>query len=592
MSARRLTSSPVARRSHRIARFAATALYCGVLASCGGGDNPASPPPPSGNPNVMLSSVALNFGSQLTETTTSQSLTVTNTGTALLQISAISIVAMGASPFQQTNTCGAPILAGGGICTITATFTPISAGAVAAQISIASNAAGSPTFVGLSGTGVARTAVPVVSPAALMFASQIATVSAPQMLTVTNSGTTDLTVSSVTVTGANAADFAQTNTCTTGPVAAASSCTITLTFTPSFSGPEAASVNLVSNAAASPTVVPLTGQSVAGYAYVGGAHGINQYGISNAGTLSPLSPATINYANGGRTSFISVEPTGNRLYAINPPLGGVFQYSFGPGGTLSPFPVNSVYVGGNPSSLAFDLTGAFAYVSIYNDNAIAEFFVEPGGAFSPLTPPTIVGLSESPEYIAVHPVAPYIYVVSYFGITQYSTDSSGQLSLASVWTLQSNLYGLFTVSIDPTGHFAYATSTDGSTVLQFSIGPSGALTPLNPATVATGLRNIYDSPSSVIDPSGKYLYVTGYVTSAVSQFEIGADGLLTPMNPATVAIPGPGPAVSNPDDAFPYAIAIDKTGHFVYIACDDGVVFQYSIGASGGLLPLTPAYAQ
>ena len=46
------------------------------------------------------------------------------------------------------------------------------------------------------------------------FGSQpVGTASSPSPITLTNSGTASLTVSSVTVTGANATDFAQTNNC-------------------------------------------------------------------------------------------------------------------------------------------------------------------------------------------------------------------------------------------------------------------------------------------------------------------------------------------------------------------------------------------
>jgi len=45
------------------------------------------------------------------------------------------------------------------------------------------------------------------------------------------------------------------------------------------------------------------------------------------------------------------------------------------------------------------------------------------------------------------------------------------------------------------------------------------------------------TPTSIaVDPSGKYAYVgNGGVTNVVSQYTIGANGTLAPMNPATVA---------------------------------------------------------
>ena len=49
------------------------------------------------------------------------------------------------------------------------------------------------------------------------------------------------------------------------------------------------------------------------------------------------------------------------------------------------------------------------------------------------------------------------------------------------------------------------------------------------------------APFSVtVDPSGQYAYVTTYGSDTVSQFTIGADGSLSAMEPPTVAA-GSGP---------------------------------------------------
>jgi hypothetical protein len=85
------------------------------------------------------------------------------------------------------------------------------------------------------------------------------TTSAPLTITVTNTGNSTLTVSAVNITGANAADFKETNTCTTGGVAPQSTCAINVTFTPSISGTENATVSITDNAPDSPESTTLTG---------------------------------------------------------------------------------------------------------------------------------------------------------------------------------------------------------------------------------------------------------------------------------------------------------------------------------------------
>ena len=215
------------------------------------------------SPAVTLSPTSVSFGNQQVGTTSAaQTVTLTNSGTAALSITGISLTGANAADFAQTNTC--PIspstLAAGANCTISVTFTPSITGAESGSLSITDNASGSPHTAALSGTG----AVPAVtlSPTSLSFASQtIGTTSAAQTVTLTNSGNASLTISGISITGTNAADFAQTNTCPSGstPLAAGASCTISVTFTPSVGGAESASLSIADNAAGSPQSAALSG---------------------------------------------------------------------------------------------------------------------------------------------------------------------------------------------------------------------------------------------------------------------------------------------------------------------------------------------
>ena len=81
-----------------------------------------------------------------------------------------------------------------------------------------------------------------LSPAALTFASQsVGTTSGAQTITLSNTGTAALTITSVSVTGTNAGDFAETNTCPAS-LAASANCTISVTFKPTATGARSASV--------------------------------------------------------------------------------------------------------------------------------------------------------------------------------------------------------------------------------------------------------------------------------------------------------------------------------------------------------------
>ena len=93
----------------------------------------------------------------------------------------------------------------------------------------------------------------------LTFAAQVpGKTSSPQLLTVTNTGTTVMTIAGISVTGANAGDFAQTNTCGSS-LAVGANCQVTVKFTPRAGGTRSAAVSFNDNAPGSPQMVPLSG---------------------------------------------------------------------------------------------------------------------------------------------------------------------------------------------------------------------------------------------------------------------------------------------------------------------------------------------
>lgn len=102
------------------------------------------------------------------------------------------------------------------------------------------------------------------SPASLPFADQlVATTSATQAITVTNTGNANLVVTGVTVAGTNPTQFVATNLCS-APVAPAGSCTINVAFAPTTVGAKSATVSIAHNAALSPLPnVTLTGTALA-----------------------------------------------------------------------------------------------------------------------------------------------------------------------------------------------------------------------------------------------------------------------------------------------------------------------------------------
>jgi hypothetical protein len=77
-------------------------------------------------------------------------------------------------------------------------------------------------------------------------------------VTLTNVGTTTLSITSMAIIGTNAGDFVQTHTCGSS-LAAGASCSISVKFKPAAKGSRTAAVSVTDNAAGSPHKVTLSG---------------------------------------------------------------------------------------------------------------------------------------------------------------------------------------------------------------------------------------------------------------------------------------------------------------------------------------------
>lgn len=98
----------------------------------------------------ILSSLALNFGSQVVGTSSNaKTLTLKNSGSGTLSLTAISV---SPSFFSQTNTCGASLLSGAS-CSISVSFSPTLKGMLVGSLTVQDDGAGNPHTVSLSGIG-------------------------------------------------------------------------------------------------------------------------------------------------------------------------------------------------------------------------------------------------------------------------------------------------------------------------------------------------------------------------------------------------------------------------------------------------------
>jgi hypothetical protein len=259
-----------------------------------------------GAPTVSLSPISLTFAStSIGSSGAAQIITLANKGTAPL--TGISVSLAGAAPgdFSRSTTCAAT-LAVNATCSISVTFKPTATGPRTASVSVADNS------VPLTGTAVGTPAVSL-SPTALTFASTtVGAASAPQVLTLTNKGTGDLTGISVSLGGAAPGDFSRTTTCP-ATLAVNATCSISVTFKPTASGTRTATVSLTNNATGSPQLVPLTGTAVAATSPATAIISVTAFAFSSTPVGTSTAPQNVILMNTGSATLsgIAISITGS-----------------------------------------------------------------------------------------------------------------------------------------------------------------------------------------------------------------------------------------------------------------------------------------
>jgi hypothetical protein len=194
---------------------------------------------------------SVNFGNVLLGTTGSTPVTLTNSGSANVTISAASASGTG---FGISGLSTPLTLTPGQNTSFTAKFTPASTGSLSGSVSITSNAPGSPMAIALSGTGVQ--AQLSANPASVAFGNVAVGSSAPQTISLTNGGTASVTISAAVASGSG---FSLSGLSLPLTILAGQNATFTAQFAPTSAGSATGSISITSNAPSSPLSIPLTG---------------------------------------------------------------------------------------------------------------------------------------------------------------------------------------------------------------------------------------------------------------------------------------------------------------------------------------------
>ncbi len=219
-------------------------------------------PGSGGSPAISVSSASLDFGSVVlggTPSTTTRTLTITNTGTAPLNVTAISTT----SPFSVSPVSIPSPLPPGASTSATVTFAPTTAGAISRTLTIASNDTAKPTVtIALVGMATAAPSAGQISvtPTALDFLEVNSGTTKDLPLTIRNAGGQSLVISAVNISNNRFQIPFGSLPITVIPAGTA---TIVVRFLPSAAGRQTGTLTIESNDSVSPSLsVPLSGTGV------------------------------------------------------------------------------------------------------------------------------------------------------------------------------------------------------------------------------------------------------------------------------------------------------------------------------------------
>lgn len=241
------------------ALFAALAPAGCALGGLPPGAPKNSPVPPAATPSLSLSAQSLSWGNVTTGSSATQSLLAFNFGTAPLLLSQIDVTGKG---FALGGKYDSLAVAPGHTATIDVVFNASAAGAQTGMLSFASNDPSKPAVViALSATGVAPAQPEVaVAPASLAFGNVAVGTKSIAELSIKNTGTAGLSISSLTTTGKG---FTVIGPSTSAEIAPDASINVQVILAPTHTGSDTGTVLITTNASASPVVIPLTGSAIA-----------------------------------------------------------------------------------------------------------------------------------------------------------------------------------------------------------------------------------------------------------------------------------------------------------------------------------------
>ena len=247
---------------------------------------------------LSTNATSLAFGNVAIGSTGVQTVTLTNSGTATVDISQVAVSGTGMTIIAG-NASGASLAAAASIA-VQIQFAPQTTGAVTGSLVITNDGTNPAVTISLTGTGTSDPQAQITAtPATVAFGSVVDGTTNSQTISIKNTGNASLTLSQDSVTGAGFTISGL----SLQTIPAGSSVTFNAIFSPTSAGAVSGSISIVSDAGNSPFAISLSGTGTAAVA-----------------SLS-ASPASVNFGNitpGNTTSQnVTLTNTGNANVTIS-----------------------------------------------------------------------------------------------------------------------------------------------------------------------------------------------------------------------------------------------------------------------------------
>ena len=249
--------------------------------------------------------------------------------------------------------------------------------------------------------------------------------------------------------------------------------------------------------------------------------------------------------------------------------------------------------GSNPVNVSVTCSDQYVYITNYAKRNLSRLSVGAGGL---MTQVELVSTGQNPTSVVIHPSGKYVYVANYSDSTiSFYSLLSGHLSEGPLTYLDPNnndaTYGPNYLTITPNGSYLYCVNINNGTISEYQISSSGVLTLIGSTTVGAGIN------SMAIDPSGSYVYVSGFYMSGgtlisnLYEYQIQSNGtLLLLASPYDPHISGPTAVHVSPGGKFAYVVNSTSNSVAVY-SIGSGGTLEYSRNISTGSVPHDIAFS-